>query len=174
MNKTAVLQLKRQDEFLDAYDKYGDPIYRHCYFRVYNKEIAEDLTQETFIKTWRYITEGKEIQNIKAFLYKVAVNLVIDHQRKKTSVPLDDIKEKEFSFRHSNNTGEHGIVAHSEAAFVIDKVGVLEEKYRDIILMRYVQDFSPAEIADILEISPNVVSVRLNYAIKKLKKIIKK
>lgn len=174
MEKVVALQLKRQDEFLQAYDKFSEAIYRHCYFRVYNKEIAEDLTQETFIKTWRYITAGKEIQNIKAFLYKVAVNLVIDHQRKKTSVPLDDIKEKEFSFRHNSNQAENGIFNKSEVTFVVDKVGELDEKYRDIILMRYVQDFSPAEIADILEISPNVVSVRLNYAIKKLKKIIKK
>ena len=67
---------KKEQEFLDAYKQYADSIYRHCYFRVYNKELAEDLTQETFIKTWKYIAQGKEIKNIKAFLYRVAVNLI--------------------------------------------------------------------------------------------------
>jgi len=76
-------QDKREKEFLDAYEKYADAIYRHCYFRVYNKELAEDLTQETFIKTWKYIVEGKEVKNIKSFLYRVAVNLIIDNSRKK-------------------------------------------------------------------------------------------
>ena len=74
---------KREKEFLSAYEKYANDIYRHCYFRVYNKELAEDLTQETFIKTWKYIVAGQEIKNTKSFLYKVAVNLIIDHSRKR-------------------------------------------------------------------------------------------
>src|ERR1043165_1036473 len=89
----------REKEFLDAYKQHADAIFRHCYFRVYNKDLAEDLTQDTFIKTWKYISEGKEIKNIKAFLYKVAVNLIIDHSRKKTALVLDDLKEKEVSMR---------------------------------------------------------------------------
>ncbi|MBX4200907.1 RNA polymerase sigma factor, partial [Candidatus Parcubacteria bacterium] len=89
----------RQQEFLDAYKQHADAIYRHCYFRVYNKDLAEDLTQETFIKTWKYIVEGKKVDNIKAFLYRVAVNLIIDHSRKKKALALDDVKEKEASLR---------------------------------------------------------------------------
>src|SRR3990167_9783866 len=90
---------KKEKEFLDAYQQYVDAIYRHCYFRVYNKDLAEDLTQETFIKTWKYIAEGKEIKNIKAFLYRVAVNLIIDNSRKKIALVLDEVKEKEVSVR---------------------------------------------------------------------------
>src|SRR5579863_136343 len=102
MDAFNVPQNQKEKEFLEAYQHYADAIYRHCYFRVYNKELAEDLTQETFIKTWKYITEGKEIKNLKAFLYKVAVNLIIDNSRKKTALVFDDIKEKEVSIRLYN------------------------------------------------------------------------
>ena len=54
---------EKEKEFLDAYQQYADAIYRHCFFRVYNRDLAQDLTQETFIKTWKYISEGKEIKN---------------------------------------------------------------------------------------------------------------
>lgn len=162
----------REKEFLDAYDHYADAIYRHCYFRVYNKELAEDLTQETFIKTWTYLSEGKEIKNIKAFLYKVAINLIIDSSRKKKALSLDDFKEKEVSIRHYNMV-EKQIINQAEFASIFKEMDKLEDKYKDIILMRYMQDFSPAEIADILGVSANVVSARLNYAVKKLKKIVK-
>lgn len=162
----------KEKDFLDVYEQYADAIYRHCYFRVYNKELAEDLTQETFIKTWTYLSEGKEIKNIKAFLYRVAINLVIDNSRKKTALSLDEFKEKEVSIRQYNIV-EEKVFSQAEFASIFKTMDKLEDKYKDIILMRYMQDFSPAEIADVLGVSANVVSARLNYAVKKLKKIIK-
>ena len=162
-------ELKKK-EFSDVYQQYADAIYRHCYFRVYNKDLAEDLTQETFIKTWKYMVEGKEIKNVKAFLYKVAVNLIIDHSRKKTTVVLDDMKEKEVSLRlHSI---ESSMIDSFEIKEIIKILDDLEEKYRQVIVMRYISQLSPPEIADILGISTNAVSVKINYAMKKLRLII--
>ena len=170
MDDANQLNKKKEKEFLDAYNQHADAIYRHCYFRVYNKDLAQDLTQETFIKTWKYIAEGKEIKNIKAFLYRVAVNLIIDHSRKKTALVFDDIKEKEVSMRLYSMEGQ--MMRGLQAQEVIKIMEDLQEKYRQVITLRYLNDLSPAEIAGVLDISPNAVSVRLNYAIKKLKKII--
>jgi len=161
----------KEKAFLDAYKQYADSIYRHCYFRVYNQDLAEDLTQETFIKTWKYIADGKEIKNIKAFLYKVALNLIIDNSRKKTTLVFDDIKEKEVSVRLYSM--ENKIMDNFEAKEIIGVLEQLGEKYRQVIMLRYISELSPVEIADILEESPNAVSVRLNYAIKKLRELIK-
>ncbi len=162
---------QKEQEFLDAYQKHADAIFRHCYFRVYNKDLAEDLTQETFIKTWKYLTEGKEVKNIKAFLYRVAVNLIIDHSRKKTTLVFDEVKEKEVSLRlYSMDTQ---MLSNFESKEIIALLDELDEKYRDVIVMRYINELSPVEIASVLEESPNAVSVRLNYAMKKLKELIK-
>ncbi len=161
----------KEKEFLDAYQQYADAIYRHCYFRVYNKDLAEDLTQETFIKTWKYITEGKEVKSIKAFLYRVALNLIIDHSRKKTALAFDDMKEKEVSVRlHSI---ENSMIDDFEIKEIVATLDDLDEKYRQVITMRYIDQLSPPEIAKILGISTNAVSVKINYAMKKLREIIK-
>lgn len=162
---------EKEKEFCDAYNLYADAIYRHCYFRVYNKDLAEDLTQETFIKTWKYISEGREIENIKAFLYKVAVNLIIDNSRKKTTVVFDDIKEKEVSVRLYSM--ESSIINNFEVKEIIRLLDDLDEKYRQVVVMRYIDQLSPPEIAKVLGISTNAVSVKINYAIKKLRLIIK-
>ena len=94
MESFPVPQGKKEQEFSALYHQHADAIYRHCYFRVHNKDLAEDLTQETFIKTWKYIIEGKEIKNMKAFLYRVALNLIIDHSRKKTALVFDEVDRK--------------------------------------------------------------------------------
>ncbi|MSU54869.1 MAG: RNA polymerase sigma factor [Candidatus Staskawiczbacteria bacterium] len=160
-----------EKEFLDAYQQYADAIYRHCYFRVYDEDLAKDLTQETFIKTWKYIIEGKEIKNLKAFLYRVAVNLIIDHSRKKVTLAMDDLKEKEASMRlHSI---ESTMSDNFEIKEIVGMLDSLDEKYRQVIVMRYIDELSPPEIADVLKISTNAVSVKLNYALKKLREVIK-
>ena len=160
---------QQEQDFKNAYQQYVDAIYRHCYFRVYNKDLAEDLTQETFIKTWKYIAEGKEIKNIKAFLYRVAVNLIIDNSRKKIALVLDEVKEKEVSVRlHSM---ESTMIDSFEIKEIIQTLDELPDKYREV--MRYINQLSPPEIADILGISTNAVSVKINYAMKKLREIIK-
>ena len=163
---------QKEKEFLDAYQQYADAIYRHCYFRVYNKDLAEDLTQETFIKTWKYITEGKEIKNIKSFLYRVAVNLIIDNSRKKQALAFDQLKENEVSVRLYST--ESAMIDSFEIKEVIKTLDELDATHRQVIVMRYINQLSPQEIADVLEISANAVSVKINYAMKKLREIIKK
>lgn len=164
-----------EQEFLDAYDKYADDIYRHCYFRVYNKELAEDLTQETFIKTWKYFSAGKDIKNIKSFLYKVAVNLIIDNSRKKKNIYLDDIAQKELkgSTRLNNMEAEQDIFNRLEVLELIKLLDKLSDSQRQVIIFRYIDELLPSEIAEILGESANAVSVRINQGINKLRNLIK-
>jgi RNA polymerase sigma-70 factor (ECF subfamily) len=178
--RSFILQLtmgkdKTEKDFLDAYEKYADDIYRHCYFRLYNKELAEDITQETFIKTWKYVTEGKEIKNIRAFLYRVAVNLIIDNSRKKKELYLDDtvLKESRESVRLTNITAEEGFFNRFDSEQIVKMLDELADNQKQVMVMRYVDELMPSEIADILEESPNAISVRINQATNKLRKIIK-
>ncbi|MCX6719954.1 MAG: RNA polymerase sigma factor [Candidatus Staskawiczbacteria bacterium] len=161
------MQTKKEKEFLEAYEKYADDIYRHCYFRVYNKELAEDITQETFIKTWKYISQGKEIKSIRPFLYRVAVNLIIDNSRKKKELSLD---ERLISIGQEQ---QETIFTHFEAGEIIKLLEELSDNQKQVMVMRYVDELMPSEIADILEESSNAVSVRINQATNKLRQIIK-
>lgn len=153
---------KITQEFIEGYDQYADGVFRYCFFKLSNRESAKDIVQETFVKTWQYIREGKDIGNLKAFLYKVARNLVIDEYRKQKTGSLDDLQEGGFDVATKED-----MTVSTEVDIVFEAVEKLEPHYREVIVMRFVHDLSPKEIADILGENENAVSVRLNRAVKK-------
>src|SRR5438105_4028659 len=69
--------------FKEAYDSHSGGIFRYILFKIDNREKALDLLQETYMKTWLHMSRGEKLQNIRAFLYKVASNLIIDEYRKR-------------------------------------------------------------------------------------------
>lgn len=168
-----VSKKKLRDLFEKSYKDFSDAIFRYCYFHTSNREKALDLSHDTFVKTWEYLSseKGKEIDNIRAFLYRVARNLIIDDRRKKKSSSLDNLLENGFEI-----TGEESEFIIKENEFEAKKalkaVEGLEEKYKDVILMRYVEDMSVKDIAKILDDNENTVSVRIHRGIEKLKNIL--
>jgi len=160
---------QKTHEFIAAYDQFSDAIYRHVYFRVYNREAAKDLMQDTFARTWDYLRKGKEVQNLKAFLYKVANNLIIDEYRKKKEISLDGLQKNGFDVESPDQIK---IVQEVENNHALKLVSKLEPHHRDIIVMRYVNDLTIKEIAEIIGQSENVVSVRINRGVKELKKLL--
>jgi RNA polymerase sigma-70 factor (ECF subfamily) len=157
-----------ENEFLKAYEDYADAIYRHCFFRVFSKPLAEELTQETFMKTWQYLEGGKEVENLRAFLYRVANNLIIDYSRKKKEERLDNILEAAPEIEPAYD-GRLKIEDDEMAREVIRTMDQLREDEKNILMMRYVEELDLKEIAEALDISVNNVSVRLNRAMKALR-----
>ena len=160
---------KHNAEFMKAYSELADPIFRHCYFRVYDKERARELMQESFMKTWQYLLKGKEIKNMKAFLYRVANNLIIDLSRKKKESSLDDLMEDGFDPGFSD---EDKIIAQVDVQQIKPFLDKIEPMYREAVLMRYIDDLSPREISQVIGESENVVSVRIYRGIKQIKQLL--
>jgi RNA polymerase sigma-70 factor (ECF subfamily) len=163
-------RIEMEQSFLKLYDEFAGQIFRHCYFRVSSREVAEDLTQESFMRIWGYLVEGKVIDNQKAFLYKIAGNLIIDYYRKKKEMSLDVLSESGFD---PVGEDEDAILNYAEEQHVLDIVKKLESPYRETILMRYVDDFSIGDIASVVGETENVISVRIHRGIEKLKKLYK-
>lgn len=161
---------KKTEEFIALYDEMADQLFRHCFFKVSNRELALDLVQETFSRTWEYLASGKEVNNIKGFLFKVANNLIIDEYRKKKVVSLETLQEQ--SGFDAPTQDHRKTILDVEVDTILSYVNKLDEKYREVILMRYVNDFSPKEIAEILGQSENAVSVRINRGLKKVQEMI--
>ncbi len=162
---------KFEKQFLCAYDQYADAIYRYCFFRVRNrKAIAEDLVQETFVKSWQYLCDGNQIKNLRAFLYQTARNLIIDRQRRKESqnTSLDALKESGFDPKGDEaRTIELEIECHR----VTEMMDHLDEADRELLILRFVEGYGPKEIGEILGETPNAVSVRIHRAKKRLKQM---
>ena len=160
----------KNEAFLQAYDAYADALFRHCYFRVYDRERARELMQECFMKTWEYLAKGKEVKNLRAFLYRVANNLVIDESRKKKEASLDAMAEEQGFDPPASD--RHGIADQAEVQNILTRLKELEEHYRQVITMRFIDGLSPSEIAGVLGETENAVSVRLHRGIKQLRQMI--
>jgi len=159
-----------QDQFLKAYDELADAIFRHCYFRVYSRERAQDLMQEAFCRTWQYLVKGKHIDNLKAFIYRVANNLIIDEARKRKEVSLDALQAEGFNPLDARAHGALGTAVQvGEIKRMLESI---DDGYREVIVMRYLDDLQPKEIAHILNESENAISVRIHRGIKKIKEVI--
>lgn len=161
--------VKSEQAFLEAYDAYAEAIFRHCYFRVYDREAARELSQEAFTRAWAYLAEGKEVKNIRALVYKIANNLIIDRARKKREASLEALQEAGFA----PGTNRHEHEAKVDATLILDKFTLIEEDYREVVYMRYVDGLTPREIAAVTGLSVNVISVRVYRGIKKLQTLIK-
>ena len=159
------------EQFMKSYDELSDAIFRHCYFKVGDREMAKDLMQETFTRSWQYIAGGATVNNLRPFIYRVANNLIIDYYRKKKELSLDNLMVDGFEpgFDELSDT-QHSI----DAKLAMKTIGQLDEKYREVVLMKYVDELSLKEISDIIGESENNISVRLHRGIKQLKEILNK
>ncbi|MDB5265816.1 MAG: polymerase sigma factor, sigma-70 family [Parcubacteria group bacterium] len=155
--------------FLSIYDKHADEIFRFCFMKVSNKEKAEDLTQEAFMRYWQSLRTGEPVRNDRAFLYTLARNLVIDWYRKKKESSLDVIQEAGIDFAGEGRADVEQAAQMNEVMAVVNQ---LDEPSRDVILLRFVEGWSPQQIAELNHESANAVSVRLNRAIKKVQELI--
>ncbi len=160
----------KEQQILAAYDAYADALFRHCYFRLYDREEAKDVVQNVFMRAWEYVSDGNTIENTRAFLYRAANNLVIDHVRKHKSYSLDALKEKGYDpeDRAVDVSRITDIVSGREIMQVLHK---LEDPYRAVVIMRYIDDLMPREIASVLGETENVISVRIHRAVKKARQL---
>ena len=163
-----------KQKFEQVYQAESDAVFRYCFFRISNRETALDLTQDTFMRFWDALIKQKDIQNTKAFIFMIARNLVIDFYRKKKSISLDVILDEggEGMFMAEEKSRIEYIEMSSEARFALDKIALLEPLYQQIIYMRFVEDLKPKEIAEVLGVSSNVISVRIVRGLQKLRELV--
>lgn len=153
-----------------AYDRYADAIFRHCYLRLSNREIGKELMQETFVKAFQYAGKGQKIDNVRALLYRIANNLIVDYVRRAKETSLDALQEAGFD---PTGADDDTIIRRLDEQRVIRELAKLSNDDRKMITMRFIDELKPQEIAEILGLSANVASVRIHRALKELKILLK-
>lgn len=154
------------DKGMDLEEQY-DRIYRYCYFKFHHREMAEDITQETFLRFFQRCPEVKKDEALR-FLYTVARNLCVDEYRRKQPLFLEDeggICNMEEERGPDGMEGELLTNAAVRAALL-----KLEPSDRELLLLRYVNEVPVSVIGKLQGISRFSVRRRLMQAADRFKK----
>ena len=162
------MKREMEERFIKACQGDTDALFRYCYFKLSDREKAKDLVQETFMRTWNYIAQGREIENLRAFFYRTLTNLVIDEYRKKKTVSLDKLAEGGFDPEAEDFMNAEDRLDGERALKLFEKIG---KPYQDVLYLKYVEDLSNGEIAEIIKESENAVAVQIHRGLKKIKKL---
>lgn len=143
---------------MDIKEQY-DKIYRYCYFKMYDDQIAQDITQETFL---RFCKQGLNLGSDKElpYLYTIAKNLCIDHFRKRTVESLEEITEEVI------DDPTEDLISNLTLRMTISK---LPEDEQELIFLRYVNEVSITTICKITGLSRFAVYRKLSKSLKWLK-----
>ncbi len=161
-----------QQEFTAIYERESDAIFRFSVLRVSGREQALDIVQEAFMRLWKSMKDGASIEKPRPFLFKVAHNLIIDWYRKKKAVSLEGLATEEGGeYEPVQETASADLEMGAEGRFLVDKLAELEPAYRQPVYLRFVEGLSPQEIGDVLGITANAASVRVNRGLEKLRAI---
>lgn len=167
--KELVLKSKQGDNlaFGMLYDRYIKRIYNFVFYKTYNKEIAEDITSQTFFKALNNIQSVDPERSFSSWLYKIAQNTVIDHYRKdRPTQDIDDVWDisDETDFVHDIETD----LQFKKVKKHLDQLSLVE---RDIIIMRVWQDMSYKEIAEVVGKTEANCKMIYSRSIKKLREM---
>lgn len=168
------------DAFGELYDRYAPKIYRYVYFKVATTTEAEDLTAEVFLKTWEYVqrhvdNSEKRIENFRAFIYRLAKNIVVDHYRQKreASILLDDSMLERVPAPEEISAVAKVTIASDMATVEIALKG-LKDEYRELLILKYIEGYATHEIAKILEKQKGTIRVGIHRALAALREEIEK
>lgn len=149
-----------------AHHDYQKGLNLYAFFKLRDRAVSEDLVQDTFVKTWRYLVRGGQIDLMKAFLYHVLNALIIDEYRKHKAISLDVLLAKGFEPGVDRTPRLFNVI---DGKAVLLLIGQLPEKYRKVMRMRYVQDLSLQEMSLITGQSKNAMAVQVHRGLERLK-----
>ena len=159
-----------QEKFSRIYDDCIEQIYRFVFLRVDSKETAQDLTSEAFAKCWEsYRQNSNNIENPRAFLYKIAHNLVVDHYRQKSKIQTVSVEQEEINLADPKADFEQKAILASDMESVKKALALLSDDYQNAIIWRYLEDLPIKEVSHLLDRSEEATRVLLHRAMKELR-----
>lgn len=150
----------------DLYEHYLDTIYRYVYYRVQNRQDAEDLTETVFLKAWQNLPTYRIGKTpFIAWVYRIAHNMVIDHHRThKETLP---ISEQPY-LQDENVNLERDILSYEMRQTVAQAIAKLSPLYQHVLILRFINGLKPDEVANVLERNVGAVRVLQHRALKAL------
>jgi RNA polymerase sigma-70 factor (ECF subfamily) len=150
------------EAFVLIYEHFSPQIHRYVYRLVGNQELADDITQETFLRAFQSIAKTAQDSNISAWLYRIASNACFDVLRRRKLITFMPILEE--SDKSDEFTEEDFSVQVIESQAVRRTLAQMPPTLSVVLVLRSVEGFSCEEIADILKIPKGTVFSRLARA----------
>ena len=160
-------------------ERHQNKVFSYILMLVKDRQLADDIFQDTFLKIIRtikvgaYKEEGKFIQ----FAMRVAHNLVIDHFRKSNRLPMADSVVNDYDIldnaKYTDKSVEDKMVAEQVYSDIRKMIEYLPEEQKEVLNMRMYADMSFKDIADATNVSINTALGRMRYAIINLRKMAK-
>lgn len=158
-----------RDAFAQLVDLYKDKIYHLAYRMMGNAQESEDVVQETFIRVFTNLERYDETQKFSTWIYRIATNLCIDRLRRRRSVySLDaDMQDGDgndwYSLMPGNEpTPENQLIVSETQGQIRESIDSLPEKYKSIVVLRYLHDLSLQEISEIVKMPVTTIKTRLH------------
>jgi len=168
---------KQREIFSGIYDEYIDKIYRFIFLKVSSQETAQDLTSETFLRGWEAFQRSQnpnpgemKIENMQAFLYQIARNLVTDFYREKGKNQIISAENLRIADPQANLEEKAKFSSDFEQIKV--SLADLKEDYQEVIILHYINDLSIKEIAKTLNKPEGTIRVILHRGLKELREIL--
>ncbi len=158
-------------------NRHRTNVYSYIYFIVRNRELAEDIFQETFVKAIITIKQGRYTENgkFRAWISRIAHNLIIDNfrqEKNEQTISNDDCEIDLFNnSKLSDGTVEDMMVKDQILSDVKKLIEYLPDNQKEVLVLRYYQDLSFKEIADITGVSINTALGRMRYAILNMRRM---
>jgi len=161
------------EAFRVLFETHKDRVYSIALRYVGDSTAAMDIAQETFLKLLSSIQQFRGDASFESWLYRLVVNCCLDYHRKRRRfLPLldDALDEALDLFRAPNDSALHDLLREEQAERVQQLVAQLPEEQRMVVVLRYTEDLSYEEIADLLGCRRGTVASRLNRAHKALER----
>lgn len=154
------------EQFSDLYDRY-QKLVRSVIFQIAGPSHLSDLVQETFIRVWGKLPEFRKESEISSWIYRIAVNIALDHLRSEKRHPT--ASDSALEFRSDGSDIEQDL---ANRELVAESLTALSVEHRTVIVLSVIHELSLAEIAQVLEVSEGTVKSRLHYAKEHLRQFI--
>ncbi|WP_369806758.1 MULTISPECIES: sigma-70 family RNA polymerase sigma factor [Amycolatopsis] len=162
------------------YDQYVDVVYRYVYFRLSDRELAEDITSETFLRALRRISSvSYQGRDVGAWFVTIARNIVLDHlksSRYKLEVVTDEVADSgsaPFAATSGPDAGpEQQAVTSATRDALLSAIAGLGDDQRECIVLRFIQGLSLAETARIMKRNEGAIKALQHRAVRKLAQLL--
>ena len=157
-------------EYNSCVDKYLKMVYRISFHYFGNREDAEDVSQDVFLKLYSHNTKFESEEELKAWLIRVTTNTCHSYFRNPFRKRKTEIDEKEIENIVGSSSSEQEIISRK---VVMDAVMSLSERYRIVVYLYYYEEYSICQISNTLNIKETTIQTRLSRAREKLKSVLK-